>query len=158
MGVGPTYHRELPTLWLLLPVPRPHQDRATGHLSEAPVMFRFRRTTSLGVSAAAATAAIALGALPASALTPPVWPTGGRVPSGPSCTETASSIVGSLYDMRFTDAGQPSIDDVFLNGAGTAVVPPGGAAYTMSAKVSEPCSGAAVVEAIVVGVDLARDS
>jgi hypothetical protein len=113
-------------------------------------MFRFRRTTSLGVTAAAAAATFALTAVPASAITPPTWPSTGHIPLGTGCAMTTSLSTGSSYDMRFTDTGVPVVEDVFMNGGTVAVVPPTGGSFTISAKVTEACSGANIVQAILV--------
>jgi hypothetical protein len=113
-------------------------------------MFRFRRTTSLGVTAAAAAATFALTAVPASAITPPVWPSTGHVPLGTGCDMTNSYNLGGTYDMWYADAGQPVVEDVFINGGSVAVVPPAGGSFTIAAKITEACSGVKGAQAILV--------
>jgi hypothetical protein len=87
-------------------------------------------------------------AVPAQAVTPPVWPTSGHIPSGSNCSMTTSLATPPNYDMRWADTSTPTVSNVFLNGGTTLVLPPAGGTMTYSARVLAPCSGANLVQAL----------
>jgi hypothetical protein len=115
-------------------------------------MLKPRRTISYALSALVACVSVALTPLPASAITPvvPSWPAQGHVPVGPNCEILMSGAVGTLFRSQYGDTGKPTVVDVLFNGGTTVVVPPAGTSFTLSATVTEACSGVTRADPIVV--------
>ncbi len=109
-------------------------------------MLKTRRRVALGITAAASVASMIALAVPAEAVTTPDWPTAGRVPTG---CNPAVAISGGLaaWFYTFTDSTVPTISATRIssNATNVTVLPPAGAVVSMSAKVSDPCSGVQTV-------------
>lgn len=103
-------------------------------------MIKTRRRVALGIAAAASAASMLLVASPAQAVPLPAWPAGGYVPTG--CTATGADL-SPVIKYWFTDPGLPTVPSVHI-GSGTSnitVLPPAGAAMTLTMPVVERCSG-----------------
>lgn len=102
----------------------------------------------VGLSALVTAVATLALAVPAEAVTPPDWPSAGHRPQGPNCEMTGSLATPPNYDMRWADTATATVDDVFLNGGDTLVLPPAGGTLTYTARVIERCGGVKQVLAL----------
>jgi len=102
-------------------------------------MLKSRRRVALGISAAASVASMIALATPAQAISPPLWPAAGRIPSG--CASTTVSLGATDYQYTFTDTADPAILDLSFGGKTTIVVPPAGVTSDLRVRVRDLCSG-----------------
>ncbi len=113
-------------------------------------MLTSRRRVAFGITATASVVSMLALAVPAQALTTPAWPTAGRVPTG--CTAPISvSGTASNWSYIYTDTTTPTFSDVLVSAGATnvTVVPPAGAAVTVSAKINNACGGVGLAAANV---------
>ncbi len=108
-------------------------------------MLTARIPRAFGLTAVVTALSTVALAVPAQAVTPPVWPTAGHIPTGANCAISTSLGNPPNFDMRWTDTSTPTVSNVFLNGGTTLVLPPAGGTMTYSARVLAPCSGAGFV-------------
>ena len=113
-----------------------------------------RRRLSITVAAAAGAAALLAAATPAQALTPPSWPSAGKVPTG--CASVVSTGSGSSTQFTFTDTSVPTVAGggvQFAGGKRTLTVRPGGTPAVFEVAVSNGCSGVGSVAASLIRPD-----
>jgi hypothetical protein len=106
-------------------------------------MFKTRRRVALGISAATSAVSMIVLAVPAQALTVPIWPTAGHVPTGNGCVvvNAISAPGDGIIQMAVTDTGNPTVSDVWFNAGTTVKAVPAGTPYNINLKVVETCTG-----------------
>jgi hypothetical protein len=102
-----------------------------------------RRRIALGLTAGASVGAFLLGAGPVNAVTPPDWPTAGRLPLGCDPGVIYTNTTATTWTYEFTDSSVPTISGPRVStGAGTVgVLAPGGSNVYAYASISDSCSG-----------------
>jgi hypothetical protein len=112
-------------------------------------MLKPRRRVALGITATAAAVSMIALATPAQAISPPLWPTAGRIPTG--CSSLSLGISGGDWQYGVTDATDATLVDITINSGSYVVAPPAGVATQLRFHVRETCSG---VLGLSVGVKL----
>ncbi len=110
-------------------------------------MLKPRRRAALVVTAAATIASTVALALPAQAVTMPIWPSTGYIPTGCDTNITWTPTSPTAWTFNYTDSGTPHVTGVHIGtGAGsTSVVAPSGASLITQVFSTETCSGVANV-------------
>jgi hypothetical protein len=114
-------------------------------------MFKTRRRTAIGITALATVVSTIALAVPAQAVTIPLWPTAGRVPTGCDASVGFLFIDSTHWQYTYTDASFPTTTSaVFGNNAtNTTVLPVAGTNVTATVKRTEPCGGGAAGDEFV---------
>jgi hypothetical protein len=105
------------------------------------------RRRAVVLAAAIACVAATLTATPAQALTPPPWPTSGRIPTG--CDNATPAGSGAGLTTTYTDSFTPLVVYAGFGPGPFAVVGPTGRRFTFVARTLQPCSGVDTVSIAV---------
>ena len=71
-------------------------------------MLTARIPRAIGLTAVVTALSTVALAVPAQAVTPPVWPTAGHIPTGANCAISTSLGNPPNFDMRWTDTSTPA--------------------------------------------------